>query len=90
MRRDLKKAIRLLREANDNLAKARVLLKDYAVFISPSEVVVPFDIVELANEVGADLVTKGSPFGGMDTTFTVEGIRFIQYGIAKGENNETL
>ena len=85
MRRNLKKAIRLLRDANDNLAKARELLKDYAVFISPSEVAVPFNIVELANEVGADLVTKGSPFGGMDTTFTVEGIRFIQYGTEKGE-----
>lgn len=85
MKRELKKAIRLLRDANDNLAKARVLLKDYAVYISPSEVVVPFDIEVLANEVGADLVTKGSPFGGMDTSFTTEGIKFIQYGFEKGE-----
>ena len=85
MRRELKKAIRLLRDANENLAKARVLLKDYAVYIMPSEVVVPFDIEQMANEVGADLVTKGSPFGGMDTVFTVEGIRFIQYGTKKGE-----
>lgn len=85
MRRELKKAIRLIRVANENIAKARVLMREYEVFISPSEVVVPFDIAELANEVGAELVTKGSPFGGMDTSFTTEGIKFIQYGLEKGE-----
>ena len=85
MKRELKKAIRLLRDANENLAKARELLKDYAVYIMPSELVVPFDIEQMAEEVGADLVTKGSPFGGMDTSFTTEGIKFIQYGLEKGE-----
>ena len=85
MRRELKKAVRLIRIANENIAKARVLLRDYEVYISPSEVVVPFDIETLADELGTETVTKGSVFGGFDTTFSVEGIRFIQYGTEKGE-----
>lgn len=85
MKRELKKAVRLIRDANENIAKARVLLREYEVYISPSEVVVPFEIEELAKELGTETITRGSVFGGFDTTFTVEGIRFIQYGTAKGE-----
>ena len=61
--------------------------EDYTVYVIDRRTNLPnpYSIEQMAEEVGADLVTKGSPFGGMDTTFTVEGIRFIQYGIEKGE-----
>lgn len=80
MKRNLKKAVRLIREANENLTKARVLLKEYEVYINSSEVVVPFDIENLANELGETTTTKGSILGGTDTSFTCEGIKFVQYG----------
>ena len=85
MRRNLKKAIRLLREANENIWAARVLLKDYGAIVSTSEVAISYDLDILAEELGATPKITESPFGGMDTTFTVEGIRFIQYGTEKGE-----
>lgn len=79
MRRDLKKAIRLLREANENIWAARVLLKDYDAMVSTTEVAIPYGIDILAEELGATPKTTESPFGGKDTSFEIEGIKFIEY-----------
>lgn len=79
MRRNLKKAIRLLREANENIWAARVLLKDYDAMVSTTEVAIPYGIDILAGELGATPKTTESPFGGKDTSFEIEGIKFIEY-----------
>jgi hypothetical protein len=79
VRRDLKKAIRLLREANENIWEARVLLKDYDAMVNTTEVAIPYGIDILAEELGATPKTTESPFGGKDTSFEIEGIKFIEY-----------
>lgn len=83
MRRDLKKAIRLLREANENIWEARVLLKDYDAMVSTTEVAIPYGIDILAEELGATPKTTDSPFGGKDTSFEIEGIKFIEYATGR-------
>lgn len=81
MKRNLKKAIRLLREANENIWEARVLLKDYDAQVNTTSVAIPYGIETLATELGESVKTTTSPFGGTDATFEVEGIKFVEYGV---------